>query len=79
MLGASKPDPELLPIHRPRCPVCQTRMMTVAVAISEGQAGFEHRTFECSKCGHTETRLLQSDSLQSGAAGWVNGELRPPH
>jgi len=52
-------------------------MMTVA--ISEGPDGFEHRTFECSKCGHTETRLLQSDPLQSGAAGWVDGELRPPH
>jgi len=77
MPNTSKPDPELLPIHRPRCPDCQTRMMTVA--ISEGPVGFEHRTFECSKCGHTETRKLASDPLQSGAAGWTNGELRPPH
>jgi hypothetical protein len=52
-------------------------MMTVAV--SEGPAGFEHRTFECSKCGHTETRLLASEPLRSGATGWVNGEPRPPH
>jgi hypothetical protein len=77
MASTSKPDPELLPIHRPRCRDCQTRMVTVAVA--EGPAGLEHRTFECSKCGHSETRVLASDPLQSDAAGWVSGELRPPH
>jgi hypothetical protein len=76
MSSAAKPDPELLPIHRPRCPGCQTRMRTVSV--SEGPAGFEHRTFECWKCGHVETRLLASDPFQAGSAAWINGELRPP-
>jgi uncharacterized protein with PIN domain len=52
MPATKKPDPELLPIHRPRCPKCQTRMITVAVA--SASEGFERRTFECRKCGHSE-------------------------
>jgi hypothetical protein len=76
MSRLSKPDPELLPTHRPRCPNCRTRMITAA--LSGGPVGFEHRTFECAKCGHAETRVLASDPLQSGAAGWVEGELQRP-
>jgi hypothetical protein len=76
MPGTYKPDPELLPIHRPRCPNCQTRMITAAV--SSGPEGFEHRTFECLKCTHTETRNVACDPL-SDAAGWIASELRPPH
>jgi hypothetical protein len=33
-----KPDPELLPVHRPLCPKCQKRMTTTAV--SDGPEGF---------------------------------------
>jgi hypothetical protein len=77
MTATRKPDPELLPIHRPRCPDCQTRMITVAIA--SGPDGFESRTFECRKCGHGETAILASDPLTSDAAGWIAGELRPPH
>jgi hypothetical protein len=69
-----KPDPELLPIHRPRCPDCQMRMITADVSC--GPEGFEHRTFECSRCGHSETRVTTGDPLQPGAMGWTNGE--PP-
>jgi hypothetical protein len=69
-----KPDPELLPIHRPRCPDCQMRMITADVF--SGPEGFEHRTFECSRCGHSETRITTPDPLQPGATGWANGE--PP-
>jgi hypothetical protein len=69
----SKPDPELLPIGRPRCPKCTTRMITEAV--SAGPDGFEHRTFECLKCGNTEEKVVASDPLKSSAIGWLQGEL----
>jgi len=71
-----KPDPELLPIHRPRCPDCQMRMITADV--SSGPEGLEHRTFECSRCGHTETRLVAGDQLQTDAIGWTSGNPRRP-
>jgi hypothetical protein len=75
MPGTIKSDPELLPIHRPRCPNCQMRMATAAVAA--GPEGRERRTFEC-RCGHSETRLVATDPLKSDAVGWTAGELRPP-
>src|SRR6185436_14073505 len=76
MFGMERPPPELLPMSRPRCPDCQTRMITSAV--SDGPEGLEQRTFKCAKCGHTETRTLASDPFRSNAFGWTNGELRPP-
>ena len=45
-------DPELLPVGLTRCPECKTRMVTAAV--EEGPEGFEHRSFECFRCGHSE-------------------------
>jgi hypothetical protein len=47
-------------------------------AVSEGE-GFEHRTFECRKCAHSEISIVASDPLKSDAAGWINSELQPPH
>jgi hypothetical protein len=74
MIGSrKKSDPELLPIRRPRCPDCQTRMTTVDVA--DGPKGFEQRTFKCSKCARTDTRMLAIDPLNSDALGWLSGEL----
>jgi hypothetical protein len=79
MASSKKPDPELLPIQRPRCPKCQMRMRTAGV--SDGPDGFENRAFECAKCGHkesktlTESRTLGSDPLKSDAVGWLSGEL----
>jgi hypothetical protein len=71
-----KADPELLPMHRPRCPRCQTRMMTADII--SGPEGFEHRTFQCSKCGHAETSVVASDPFLSDAVGWTGSELFPP-
>ena len=68
-----KPNSELSPIGRPRCPRCQMRMLTAD--ISPGPEGFEHRTFECRKCGHTEKKILACDPLKSNAIGWLSGEL----
>jgi hypothetical protein len=68
------PDPELLPIQRPRWPKCQMRMVTIAFA--PDAKGFERRTFECLKCHHAETRLMVADPIKSSAVtGWVSGEL----
>ena len=72
-----KPDPELLPIKRPLCPRCQARMLTVDV--SPGPEGFEHRTFECAKCGYGEESVTVCDPLRSNAVGWTEGELKPPN
>jgi hypothetical protein len=71
MPTTKRPDPELLPIHRPPCPDCQKRMITADIA--SGPEGFECRTFECPKCGHSETRMVASDPLRSDVAGWIAG------
>ena len=72
-----KPDPELLPIQRPRCPKCQARMLTIKV--EDASDGYESRTFGCQKCQHTETKLVAADPLKTGAAGWLSGELGRRH
>ena len=69
----TKPFPELLPIQRPRCPRCTTRMKATDVA--SGPDGFEHWKFECPKCGDTKTNVIASDPLKSDAVGWLSGEL----
>jgi hypothetical protein len=74
MPRTTKPDPELLPIHRPRCPDCHMRMVTTDV--TPGPAGFECRSYECPKCTHTETRIEDSDPLD--VAGWIARETGPP-
>src|SRR5205085_10667650 len=69
-----KPDPELLPIHRPRCPDCQMRMMTADVM--PGPEGLEYRSYECPNCAHTETRIEDSDPLD--VVRWIARETGPP-
>jgi hypothetical protein len=47
----------------------------IPTGISEGPEGFEHRMFECSKCGQTETNVVASDPLKADAVGWLSVEL----
>jgi hypothetical protein len=49
----------------------------LAVGVSTGPEGFEHRLFECPKCKHAEEKILASDPLGSGAAEWSNSDLQP--
>jgi hypothetical protein len=69
-------DPELSPVGHPRCPSCQMRMVTAAV--EGGPEGFEHRSFECARCGLSEQNVIASDPMNTKALGWLNSELRPP-
>jgi hypothetical protein len=59
---ATRSDPELLSIGRPRCLKCNTGMITAEV--SAGPEGFERRTFECLKCGDTDSKVIPCDSPQ---------------
>jgi hypothetical protein len=52
------------------------RMLTVD--IQPGPEGFEHRTFECLKCGHSEKKILACDPLHSNAVDWLADELGRP-
>lgn len=75
MANPEKNDPEFLPMGRPRCPRCQTRMITSALA--EEPAGFERRTFECLKCGHSEQKVVTICLMKSHAVAWSNSEPKP--
>jgi hypothetical protein len=69
----ARPDPELLPMHRPRCPRCKMRMITRDVAA--GPEGFERRTVECSHCGFSEIKVIACDPIKSDAVGWIIGDM----
>ncbi len=69
-------SPSLIPIERPRCPHCTSRMMLAR--ISPGPMGFEHRKFECPKCNSVQNEVIASDPMKSNAVGWFAGELHPP-
>jgi hypothetical protein len=44
-------------IERSLCPKCATQMDLARLA--SDKPGFDRRTFECSKCGHTETTVAR--------------------
>jgi hypothetical protein len=67
---------KLLANGRSACPQCHMRMITACV--EDGPEGFEHRTFECHRCGLGEQGVTVSDPVNPKAVGWLNSELRPP-
>ena len=46
--------------------------------LEAGPSGFDHRTFECPKCGRVDTVVVSNDPMTSDMLGWLAGELRPP-
>jgi hypothetical protein len=63
-------DPEFLSMGRPRCPRCQTRMITTA--FSDEAEGFERRTLECLKCGHCELKIVTVGPIKPHTLAWSN-------
>lgn len=45
--------------------------------IAAARAGFEHWTLRCTSCGRIDQMQVDTDPLNSGALGWIEGELRP--
>jgi hypothetical protein len=77
-MDKSRVTPTLFPLsvlEHPRCPRCQLRM--VVVAIEPAAAGRDFRTFECVRCEHTET-IIVDDPIKSQEVGWLTSELKPP-
>jgi hypothetical protein len=68
-----KTDPNL-PLVHPRCPKCRYEMF--ASVASAGPAGFEHFTFECSGCGHSETSSVGWPPVLTEATFSVTAEAK---
>jgi hypothetical protein len=65
----------LSPLEHPFCPLCQHAM--ALAGIYPGPSGHDFRTFECPRCAHTET-VLVDNALKSEAAGRGAGESERP-
>ena len=72
----TRPEPSLLPIRRPGCPKCESRM--ILASITPGPEGFDLRTFECRGCDHSYTAAIARDPMNVVSAGWVASELKAP-
>lgn len=72
----ARPEPSLLPVRRPQCPKCESRMMLASIA--PGPEGFDLRTFECRQCDHSFVTAVARDPMNAVSAGWIAGELKAP-
>ena len=70
----TRPEPSLIPLLRPRCPKCESRMMLA----SPGPEGFDLRTFECKRCDHGYTTTIARDPMNAVSDGWAASELKAP-
>jgi hypothetical protein len=68
---------DLATIERPCCPMCQHNRMLLS-KLEAGPSGFDHRTFECQKCGRIQTSIVSRDPMTTGMHGWLVSELKPP-
>ena len=64
-------------IKRPKCPKCQQNRMLLS-KLEAGSSGFDHRTFECQKCGGIHRVVASRDPMTSDLLGWLASRLRPP-
>lgn len=72
---STRPAPSLLPIERPRCPRCQSRM--ALISLEQRPDHSEKRSFECSKCSRVDTKILP-DPLSADVVIRLANSLRPP-
>jgi hypothetical protein len=68
-------DVLLLPIERPRCVKCGTRMNLSDLFLRSDRS--EQRTFECPRCNCIETKVV-ADPLHSEEMNRLAGNVRPP-
>jgi hypothetical protein len=68
-------DVLLLPIERPRCARCRSRMNLTSLAARPDHS--EKRTFECPNCEFIETRIVP-DPLTSREVNRLADYIRPP-
>jgi len=68
-------DVLLIPIERPRCGRCRTRMNLSSIVPRPDHC--EKRTFECPNCDFIETRMV-SDSVKSKEVTRLAENIRPP-
>jgi hypothetical protein len=49
------------------------------VGIAPGLEGLELRSFKCRNCYHSFSNTVVKDPMNTIAAGWIAGELKPPN